>query len=336
MEERETLRRIGLKALAEVGTAARAAVADVAARAREESSAELRALAIAALARIAPREETTITVCTRALADRDVSVCRQAAKGLAESGAVPGLLQALRHDDADVAKVAGDALDRVKYAKAHAPLVVPLLESKDEAIRLRGIDAFGKLAGDGAEGVAGMSKLLRSAGPEERKRLLAAFQQMGPAARDAGAGLVPLLKDKDLAVRFDVCKTLIRIDAKEVSRAVSVLIDVLRPATAENVEEEDDKDREKARELLVSIGKPAIKGLVHALENEFAVGGARTQAGIINGVARLEVIKVLTAMGRDAHRNDVLVALAMLERKDPFSGVRKAAREARVKLQRKE
>jgi WD40 repeat protein/HEAT repeat protein len=336
-DESEALRRFALKALADMGEAARPAVADIGARARAESSAELRVLVLIALANIAPRERACIEAFTRALADRDVSVCRQAAKGLAAGGAVQGLLQALRHADAEVAKIAGEALDRVKYEKEHAPLLVALLESKDESARLRGINALGKLAGDGAEGVSAMSKLLRNAGPEERSRLLAAFQQMGPGASKAGPALVPLLKNKDLAVRFEVCKTLKLIDAKEVSKAVLVLIDALRPAKIDNLEEEDDdKDREKARELLVSIGKPALKGLLDALESEFAVGGARTQAGKLNAVARLEVIKVLTAMGADARRNDVLVALAKVERNDPFSGVRKAAREARVKVQRKE
>jgi WD40 repeat protein/HEAT repeat protein len=335
-EENEILRRYGLKALAGVGESARAAAADIVLRAKAETSPALRALAIAALTKIAPRDRTSVEVFTKALTDRDIAVNRHAARGLAASGSVPGLLHALGHDDAEVAKIAGEALDGVKYDPAHAPLLVVLLESKQESVRLRGIDALGKLAADGAEGVAPMSKLVKNAGPEERKRLLAAFGQMGPAARKAGSALVPLLKHKDLAVRFESCQTLIRIEAAEIGKAVSTLIDVLRPAKAEDVEDEDDKDREKARELLASIGKPAIKGLVDALQNEFARGGARTPAGVVNGVARLEVIKVLTAMGKEAHRNDVLIALAAMERNDPFPGVRKAAREARVKLQRKE
>jgi WD40 repeat protein len=335
-EGSDTLRRYGLKTLGDLGEAARPAAADIAARAKSETSADLRALAIAALARIAPRDRDSIEVCTKALADRDVPVCRQAARGLAASGSVPGLIQAIQHDDMEVAKIAGAALDAAKFEKTHAPLLVGLLACKQESARLRGIDALGKLGGDGGLGVAAMSKLVKGAGPDERKRLLAAFQQMGPAASKAGPSLVPLLKNKDLSVRFDVCKTLIRIEASELNKAVATLIDALRPTKAENLEDEDDKDREQARELLVSVGKPAIKGLVDALQVEFARGGARTETGLVNGVARLEVIKVLTAMGKDAHRNDVLVALAAVERSDPFPGVRKAAREARGKLQRKE
>jgi HEAT repeat protein len=331
-----SLRRFGLKALADVGEAARPAVADVIARASSEKSPELRVLALAALVKIGPREQSAVEVFRKSLDDRDTAVCRQAARGLAAAANVPGLLQALRHSDTEVAKIAGDALDGVKFERTHVPQLTALLDSKGESVRLRGIDALGKLAGDGAESVDALSKLVRKARPEERKHLLAAFQQMGPAASKAGPSLVYLLKDKDLAVRFDVCKTMMRIEAAELNKAIAALIDLLRPTKAEELEGEEDPDRTKARELLVSIGKPAIKGLVDALQSDFARGRAGTPAGVANGVARLEVIKILAGMGRDASRNDVLVALAALERKDPYFGIRRAAREARLKLQKKE
>jgi hypothetical protein len=103
------------------------------------------------------------------------------------------------------------------------------------------------------------------------------------------------------------------------------------------VDDEDaGKERQKARELLAQIGKPAVRPLVGALERRFSGGGVRTAAGILNGAARMEVIKTLVEMGPAARGNDVLLTLVEVQRSDPFPGVRQAAREARVKLQEKE
>jgi hypothetical protein len=88
--------------------------------------------------------------------------------------------------------------------------------------------------------------------------------------------------------------------------------------------------------LLVRIGKPAVRALVAALTRDFS-GGGRTATGILNGAARIEVIKALVEIGTpEAGSNDVLLALAGVERGDPFPAVRTEARQARAKLQRKE
>ena len=83
----------------------------------------------------------------------------------------------------------------------------------------------------------------------------------------------------------------------------------------------------------MKIGKPAVRGLVAALQNDF-LGGPRSPNGVANGRARYEVIRTLADMGPRARSNEVLLALAGIERSDGFPEVRLAAREARVKLQR--
>ncbi len=331
------VRRYGLKMLGELKAASRIALDDIAGLATKDSSAEIRALALAVLEKIDPRNRETVKACGLALADRDTTVCRQAAKTLAATGAVPELLRALAHEDEEVQKTAGTALEQAKFDRTHARLLVALLDSKEENVRTRGIEALGKLGSDGAEGVSAMCKVLKNAEEEERKRVLSALRKIGPAASESGPAVAELLKHKDQSVRHDACETLFRTEAKEATQAVGALIDILRPSKEEDIEDEEvGKEREKAREMLVSAGKIALKSLVSALDTQFAGGKPRTVAGKLNGVGRLEVIKVLSAMGPTAGRNDVLLILAALERGDPFIGVRKAAREARVKLQRKE
>jgi hypothetical protein len=137
-------------------------------------------------------------------------------------------------------------------------------------------------------------------------------------------------------LRFEVCKTLIQIEAAEVNKAIPILIDALHADNIEDLEDEDAaKEREKARDLLVSLGKPAVGPLVSALENQFAPGRPGTPTANLNAGTRLEVIKVLVGIGTPASRTDVLLALTEVQKNDPFAGVRKAAREARIKLQNK-
>jgi hypothetical protein len=143
-----------------------------------------------------------------------------------------------------------------------------------------------------------------------------------------------LLRTKDRARRFEVCRVLVRIEAAEAKKAVPPLIEMLRPDKVEDVEDEEaTKERGKARELLAGMGKPAVKALLDALENDFS-GGVRTTA-VLNAAARLEVVKALTEIGAPAGSNDVLLVLARLQRNDSSAAVRQAAREARVKLQKK-
>jgi WD40 repeat protein/HEAT repeat protein len=340
-EEQVAVRRYALRSLGELGERALPALAEIGERATKDPSPELRGLAATSLGRIAPRDKQTLDACDKALGDREVAVARLAAKVLANAEAVGPLIKAMQHADALVVKTAGDALDRAKFEPFHALLLVDLLDSKAEDVRRRGIEALGKLGADGSEGVPALCKVLKSAKPAERSRVLAALVKMGPAASKAGPTLAEMLSHKEKSVRFDACRALISIKAPEVKKAVPILIAALRPEKMEEVDDEEKapeaaREREKVRDLLVPLGRSILKELVRALENDYARGSERTPTGVFNGVARLEIIRVLTAMGPVAGRNDVLLVLAAMQRGDPFSGVRKAAREARVKLQKKE
>ena len=141
-----------------------------------------------------------------------------------------------------------------------------------------------------------------------------------------------------------VCRVLVRTGADEASKAVPILIEALK---AEKVEELDDEqarqERARARSALVSLGKPAVRPLLQALQGEFA-GGAEVNrlnrtipANVLKARARLEVIKAFQEMGsEDAGSNDVLLALARAQQRDAVREVREAARAAWLRLQRKE
>jgi HEAT repeat protein len=336
-KQREELRRHGLKALGALGAPARPALADIAALARRERVPGLRLLALEALGKIAPADSLTVTAATQALKDTDAAVACEGAKLLAGAGDVPGLVAALEHDDEEVRATAGRALDRVRFGKKHVGLLVRLVESRDDLMRRRGVEALARLGADGTEAVPALAKALKGAEAEEQKRILAVLRKLGRAARAAGPAVAALLRTKDRARRFEVCAVLIEIEAVEVKKVVTTLIDLLRADDSDALEDDDaKKEREKARDLLVQVGKPAVAPLAAALKNDFAGGGRRTTAGMLNAAARVEVIRTLVDIGAPAGANEVLLALAGLQKTDPFPDVRKAAREAFVKLQRKE
>jgi HEAT repeat protein len=336
-KDREEVRRYGLKALGELGETARPALADIAARARRERSPTLRELALEALGKIAPADRETIDAATHALKDTNPAVACRGANLLAGAGDVPGLVVALEHDNEDVRATAGKALEHVRFGKKHVGLLVRLVQSRDDGLRRRGVEALGRLGTDGAEAVPALAKALKGAEDDEQKRVLGVLRKMGGAAREAGPAVAALLRTKERARRREVCAVLVEIEAAEVKKAVSTLIDLLRADDTDSLDDEDaKKEREKARDLLVQVGKPAVKPLTAALTRDFAGGGARAPEGILNGAARREVIKTLVEIGTPAGANEVLLALAGLVKTDPFPAVRKAAREAYVKLQRKE
>jgi HEAT repeat protein len=149
---------------------------------------------------------------------------------------------------------------------------------------------------------------------------------MGPAASGAGADLAALLTDDDPAVRLDAAAALTRIEGEKATETIPVLIRALR------VEKIDDSAqtaaRDRAAHALARVGKPAVKPLLDALEGDFAAGGADASKGVLNGAARLGVVQALGEMGPAANEYKVLYDLGEAARKDPFSGVRDAAKRA--------
>jgi WD40 repeat protein len=328
------VRRYAAAALGELGPAAAEAVPNLAEAATRDQSPEVRRLAVAALAMVQPEGKAAVEAYTRALADADVKVAREAAAALAqvgqEGGALPGLLQALDHADPEIHKLANQGLAKVRLDRTHVPLLRKALESKKPEVRGRIVAALGALGADAREAVPDLVRLFGAAKGAERDQVLAALRKMGPAAREAGPALAELLKDEDKAVRWEACMALIDVQAEEVEQAVPVLIKALLITNPEDMEAVETK--EKAKKALAQLGKPAIKPLLKALEGEFVGGAARTPVGIIKGAARLEVLNTLALMGAKAKTPEVMQALARTERGDPVPGVKLAAKQLRIQL----
>jgi HEAT repeat protein len=308
-------------------------------RLRREENSELRALAVAALLRQAPRQQKTITALARALKDEEPRVAREAIGALAgwkpEDGVLPVLIGALDHADTSVRHAAEDALRKQEFGRSHVPLLAGLLASTRPAVRNQALDFLAPLGAEAAPAVPALGRLLRTAGTEERRKVLALLGEMGPAAGKAGPDLVGLLEDRALGLA--VCQVLVKSGAPEVEKALPVLIKELRPANLEDVDKGEAQDRRRhIRQLLIQTGKVSGGALARALTETFEGGNVRTPDGILRGMARLEVLKVVIEMGPPARTNSLMLALVQLEKSDPIPAVRQAAQQARRKLQEKD
>jgi HEAT repeat protein len=182
------------------------------------------------------------------------------------------------------------------------------------------------------EAVPDLVRLLGEAKGAGRTQLMGALRRVGPAARGAGPKLAELLKDEDKALRFEACLALIDVQAEEVDQAVPALIPFLQVENPEDTEAIQTK--EKAKQALAKVGKPAISPLIKALEKDFFGGGPRAPLGIIKGAARLEVLNTLALMGPKAKTAEVMLALARIEKQDLIPDVRLAARQLRALIQK--
>jgi HEAT repeat protein len=326
------VRRYAAAALAELGLGAADAVPNLAEAVTRDQSPEVRRLAVAALLKVQPDHKAAVEAYTKALSDTDARVAREAAAALAqvgqEGGALAGLLQALDHPDPEVHKLANQGLAKVRLDKTHVPLLRKALESKKSEVRARVVAALGALGPDAREAVPDLVRLLGESKGAERTQTMTTLRKLGPAAREAGPKLAELLKDEDKAVRFEACMALIDVQAEEVEQAVPALVKALLVTNPEDRESVEMK--EKSKQVLAKIGKPAVKALVKALESDFTGGGARTPAGLIKAAARLEVLNTLALIGPKGKTTELMQALARTERGDPVSDIRVAAKQLRL------
>jgi HEAT repeat protein len=212
------------------------------------------------------------------------------------------------------------------------PLLRKALESKKPAVRGRVVAALAALGPDAREAVPDLVRLLGEGKGAERAQTMTALRKMGPAAREAGPKLAELLKEEDQALRFEACLALIDVGAEEVEQAVPVLIKALQVENAEDVEAIQTK--EKAKQALAKVGKPAVSPLIKALEKDFSGGGPRAPLGLIKGAARLEVLNTLALIGPKGKTAELMQALVRTERSDPVPDVRLAARQLRALIQK--
>ena len=337
----EPVRRHALNALGELKDRAEPAADAVAEAAGQDQSAAVRRLALRTLLEVRPAGKESLAVFTKGLDDTDATVARQAAAALAQlgadGGALPALLRALEHADAEVVRTADAAFKKTTWNKTHARALAAGLTTVKAALRPRLLEVLTKLGGDAGDAVPALRALFKKADAREQEQLMATLGKIGPAARAAGPDLAPLLKpdpkEKNPLARLAVAFVLVDIEAEEVTQAIPVLIAGLRII---NDDEESLARRERVAKALLRVGKPAAEPLALSLHGQYAIGNARTPAGLVRAAARLKVIQILAEMGpKNACTNEVLLLLTKLEGKEPFREVRLAARATRLALQKK-
>jgi HEAT repeat protein len=334
------LRRFAVTSLGALGGEAKLHVLGLLALLKSEKVPELRREVLAALVKIDPKGRDVIEGCIKALEDPDAGVCRQAVAALVEAGAqdqaLPGLLRALDHRDAEVVKAADEALTGAKIEKAQAAaLGAALARASGILAQMRLLDLVEKLGPDAADAVPGLRVLLRKAQGEVQLKALQAVAAVGVGAREAGAELAPLLQDKDPKLKFEVALTLAGIEAEQATQAVPILVRGLR--LSEMVDEASleaaKAERYRIAQALIRLGRPAVPRLIHDLDGEFSFGTLATPKGLANADARLAVVQVLAQIGAKTKAPEILLALARLEGRDPIPDIKAAARQARNEIQ---
>jgi WD40 repeat protein/HEAT repeat protein len=332
-----TVRRHALSTLGELKGEAGAAAGTVAGMITGDESAELRAQAVAVLLAIRPDAEEALGAFTKALEDRDLTVERAAAGGLAQigtaGGALPALLRAANHPDALVAKTADAALQKGTFTRAHVRLLGDALPGARASLRARLLEILAGLKGDAADAALAIGGLVKGADEKERVQILTTLRAIGPKAQAAGPSLVPLLerdpKQKDSILPLETALTLIELET-ELDRALPVLVSALR---IEDQEQASMDRRERVAKALIQIGKPAVEHLAKALRTEFYIRVPRMPEFTIRAEARLAVVQILSAMGpRKAGISDAIVALTKMQENDPVPGLRRLAAQVRLQL----
>jgi WD40 repeat protein len=333
------VRRFALESLAGLGKDAGAAVPELVRMAEKDSSVELRCRAIRTLVEVRPADPAVVRMLNESMKDADTQVCLYAVVALArvpvKAGSLPGLLRGLDHDDAEVSKAAGESLAEAKLSEKDVPALAGLLgETRKDAVRMQLVRLLGKLGPEAAGAVPALAETLGRTKGEERMEVVEVLGKIGPRAEDAGPALAALMDGADRPRRFVLAETLVKVRAREVSRAVPFLVE--RLYREDPADEEQTADMERARELLIEIGEPAVPGILGALRIDFRGGRPRTPRALLRALARLEAIKTLGRMGSKANTPEVLRVLAAIEGSDlEDAKIRQTARDVRVRLQKR-
>jgi HEAT repeat protein len=126
--------------------------------------------------------------------------------GNAEKSVAPALVEAFRHPDADVRRVAARSAGQL------GPAVLPTLEKpladRDEDVRSMAVEALGWM---GPEAVAPLARALKDKAPAPRRAAARALGRMGLPAKAAESALLDAVNDPDNEVRDEAAKALRRI-----------------------------------------------------------------------------------------------------------------------------
>ncbi|MEX2666888.1 HEAT repeat domain-containing protein [Candidatus Uabimicrobium amorphum] len=204
--------------------------------------------------------------------------------------------------------------------KAHSaiPALIPLLQDSDSKVREHTSLALAKM---GEKAIPFLIVLLKNAQQNARLSAFTALQEMGERAHPAVPALIPLLQDSDPKIRVNVSLILAKI-GKNAHLAIPALISLLQDSNS--------KVRGNASLALVKIGKKAIPFLIEALKNldgdsvatvlqetgEIAIPALIPLLQDSDPHVKKRAISVMSEMGEKAHEA-VPTLIPLLQDADP-------------------
>lgn len=303
-----------IQALEQMGAQAKAAIPALG-EALHDHDPAVRARAAIALGELGAEAAASIPDLIRALKDTEREARGNAIQALEKIGlneeGVLALIETTRNEDPETAGSAAAVLGKPgRLGKGQVPALVEALKSGKPNAKSFAVSALGALGPDAERAVPALLATLKDKDEKTRQGSALALGKIGAKAWSAAADLGNALEDQDPGVRKNACIALGQLGA-EARRMVPKLIRAFR-----------DKDlHNEAAVALVKIGKDSIPDLVETLEGEK------------NFEVRLEYIDLLAKFGNEGE--GAIPALTAVSMNDRFPGVRKAAKDALEKIQRK-
>jgi predicted Zn finger-like uncharacterized protein len=331
-DENRRVRGCALEGLAKMGPEARPAVPKLAEILKaKESDAEFRLQAARCLGQIGAAAATQgVPALAAALKDTEADIREAAADALGKFGvegrsAVPSLLAVLTDKETAVRRATLGALAQIgPEAKDALPKLKPAFKDPDPEVRRRALDVLGRLGKDAVKDKEALAALKAGLSDGEfSMNALNALARIGPPAKDLAIGLVKQLKDPPtrLAAVTTVGTVLekVKLSQTEYPSFRPVLDELINQFEVQN-----DALRDKTVESLGKIGPAAVFPLYQALQKAAQNDLPTTRLGIV---------RALGAIGRDANRQDVIVALTQLSRTDPNRVIRDECDKALQRIQ---
>ncbi len=185
---------------------------------------EAREKAIIRLGKLGPEAKPAIPALVRVLSDQSLWLRDKARQSLREIGAVPELVKALSHREADVRWRATKALAAIgEDAKDAAPALCKALKDENSQVRLYAVIALSETGGDPATVVPALIETFKDG--DSQVAVFAAHTGMPKFGAAAVARLLPLLEGDDSDLRRGAT---IALGHTKDKRAIASLIRRLR------------------------------------------------------------------------------------------------------------
>jgi predicted Zn finger-like uncharacterized protein len=326
------VRDYAVEALGMMGAEARSAVPDLAEVLKaKEGQAELRRQAARTLGQIgAAASAQGVPALTEVLKDPDAVIREAAAEALGKFGsqgraAVPPLLAALEDSETAVRRAALAALAQLRpEAKEVLPKLKPAFKDADAQVRRNALDVLGQLGAEAGKDKEALAALKAALDDNDLcKNALAALARIGPPAKEVANVLLKHLRDEKH--RLEAMTALgsvlekVKLNATETRDLRPVLDELINLFEVNNLEL-----RLKSVETLGKIGSAAVTPLYQALQKAARNDLPNTRFG---------VVQALGAIGRDARRKEVILALRQLSQREPNKAIKDACDKALQRIQ---